>query len=326
MFLKSVLLAALLPLAAISVQAQSVLATFTYPEGVAGVAVDYIANRAYVAVPQFNGVNDVVEVIDAGSNTVLKDLSVPPMATTIAVNVVSGTVYIGGCATSSTSPTGLQCSVLALNPSTGAVRATIPVTSTSGRGIVAIAVDPLTDKLFVSDASDNAIVVLNGHTNTLVASITLAGQTPAGIAVNFLTGYAYAALNNNQIAVLAPNYSVTYAAYGSKTSGIAVDPFLNREYVTDQVYSAGTVGVLNRKGATKASVSVGRAPLGVDVDFLSSYIFAANKSSGTVSKIDAFSDTVLSTTVVPAKTLAVDPQSSTVFVAGPTTVTVLSEN
>jgi DNA-binding beta-propeller fold protein YncE len=318
-------LAILLVAAAAGVQAQTVKATFNYPAGVSEVAVDYVANRAYVLLPSYPtaGAN-AVQVLDGSDNAVLATYAVP-VANAIAVNIVTGTVYVAGAET--TTNGGTESAVVAVNPKTGAVLATIPVSTTPGSGIVALAVDPFTNRVFVSNDTSNAINIISGSSNTLTNTVNLNGQVPNGIAVNFLTGKVYAALNNNQVAILCEeNNKVTYATYGSQTSGVAVDPILDREYVTDGVFSSATVGVLNGKGATEASVSVGLFPQGVDADFVTSLVFVANEADGTVSKIDAQSNSVVSTTTVPANSLAVNPREGTVYVAGATSVTILSEN
>lgn len=318
------LLVVLLAAAAVGVQAQTVQTTLNYPLGVSQVAVDYLANRAYVLLPtyQSDGSN-AVQVLDGSSNSVLNTFSVP-VANTIAVNVITGTLYIGG---SESTTAGVESVVVAVNPKTGAVIATIPVTSTPGSGIVALAADPLTNRIFVSNASDNTIAIINGKTKTLSSSVSLGGQVPAGLGVNFLCGTVYAALNNNKVAILSERTGkVTYATYGSQTSAVAVDPFLGREYVTDGVFDTPTVGVLNQKGVTEAAIAVGLFPQGIDVDFVTSEVFVANEADGTISKIDAQTNTVVSTTPVAANSIAVNPQEGTVYAVGSTSVTVLTED
>jgi len=309
------------------VQAQTVQTTLNYPIGVNGVAVDFGANRAYVLLPNYfaNGTNGV-QVLDGSNNTVITTFGAP-VANAIAVNVATGTVYVGGSIPSSTNPSGIESVVSALNPKTGAVTATIPITANNGSGIVALAVDPVTNRVFVSNASDNTIAVINGKTNVVTASLSLNGQTPAGLGVNFLTGKVYAALNDNQVAILTEKTNaLTYATYGSQTSGIAVDPFKNQEYVTDGVFDVPTVGVLSSTGATVASIPVGLFPQGIDVDFVTEYVFVANEADGTLSKIDADSNTVVSTVSVAANSVAVNPREATVYAVGSTSVTVLTEN
>ncbi len=315
----SIVAALLAPIAGL--QAQTVQTTLNYPNGVTAVAVDFLANRVYVLAPNFNADgSNAVQVLDGQTDNVLATYSVP-VSGAIAVNVLTGTVYLGG------SEGTLTGAVVALNPNTGAILATIPVATAAGSGIAGLAVDPLTNRIFVSDDTNNTIDVINGRTNTLTASISLNGQTPAGIAVNFATHKVYAALNDNQVAILSEKTNaLTFATYGSATTGIAVDPSEGLVYVTDAVFDVPTVGVLSGKGVVKASIPVGHYPTGVDVDFISQYVFVANQADGTITKIDGDEHTVVSTTTVPANTVAVNVREKKVYAVGSTTVTVLSEN
>jgi DNA-binding beta-propeller fold protein YncE len=243
-------------------------------------------------------------VLDARNNTVLNTFPSAGVSNAIAVNVITGLVYVAG-----------------------AVVATIPITATAGYGIVALAVDPFNDLIFASDASDNTLVVINGRTHRVKESVPLNGQTPAGLGVNFLTGTVYVALNDSEVAIVSPgDDKVTYATYGSQTSDVVVDPFLGREYVTDGVFTSPTVGVLNRKGATVASVPVGLFPQGLDLDFVTNTVFVANEADGTITKIDGRNNTVITTIPVAANSIAVNPRDRTVYAAGSASVTVLTED
>lgn len=318
------LTAFLLAAAGTLAQAQTVQATFNYPLGVSAVAVDYIANRAYVLLPDYMSNGDsAIQELDGKTNQIICTFH-SDVSNAIAVNVVTGTVYVGG---SISTPTGFTSVVLGYNPNTGARVATIPVSSTPGYGIVALAVDPFTDRVFVSNASDNTIAIIDGKSKTLTSSVPLAGQVPNGIAVNVLKGIVYAALNDNRVAILTEKTGkLTYATYGSQTSYVAVDPFLDRAYVTDGVFTDPTLGVLSQTGATVASPAVGLFPQGVDVDFVTGDVFVANEADGTITKISAFGNSVIETFTVPANTVAVNPKEAKLYAVGATTVTVLTEN
>lgn len=319
-------LVVLLAFAAAGMNAQTVKATLNYPNGVAGVAVDYLRNRAYVLLPGFysDGTN-AVQVLKSSNSSVISTFPVP-VSNGIAVNLATGTVYVAGVE-SANNDTGIESVVVAVNPTNGSITATIPVTSTVGPGIVALAVDPITDRVFVSNDSDNTVVEINGKTNTVTASVSLDGQTPAGVAINYATEEVYAALNDSSVAIISErDNSVKYASYGVETSAVAVDFLTNQTYVTDIGSAPGTVGVLSGSGSTEASIPVGFFPLGIDVDFVTHSIFVANESDGTVSKINGKSNTVVSTTTVPANSVAVNPADSTFYAVGSTTVTVLTEN
>ena len=310
------------------VQAQTVLNTYNYPQGVTGVAVDYVKNRAYALLPSYNADgSSAVQVFDGEGEKVLATINVP-VSNAIAVDVVRSTVFVAGSIPSTTNPSGVESVVASINPWTGKINEIIPITATAGSGIVALAVDPIRDILFISNASDNAIDVVNfklGH--KVSAAIDLAGQAPAGIAVNYRIGKVYAALNDSNIAViLEKNNAVTFKPYGNQTFGIVADIVNNREYVTDGVFDVPTVGVLGFSGNTVASIPVGLYPQGIDVDFLSGLVFAANEADGTISEISTSSNSVITTIPVAANSIAVNPREHLFFAVGSTSITVVSEN
>ncbi len=308
------------------IQAQTVQTTLNYPFGVTGVAVDYVANRAYVLLPTYNADgSNAVQVLDTKSNAVITTYTVP-VASAIAVNVITGKLYVAGTVASTVNPSGTEAEVVELNQKTGAVLATIPVSPNVGLGITSIVSDPLHYTVYVANATDNAITVINSKTNTVTASLDLAGQTPNTVAMNAFTGTMYATLNDNQVAVYNPYTKVLkYVVYGSQTSGIAVDPIRNIEFVTDGVFDVPTVGVLSSKGVTKASVAVGLFPQGVDVDFVTEKVYAANEADGTISVIDEDGYGVLATLPIAANTISVDPASAKVYAVGSSSVTIFTE-
>ena len=317
-------LAALLAVAP-AVMAQTPVKTFNYPNGITGVAVNPQAKRAYVLLPNYNeDGSDALQVLDGTSNAVLATYTVP-VATAVAVNVTTGIVYVAGSESSASNPSGIELVLVALNPSTGAIEKTIPISETSGFGIVSIAADPHFNKVYIANDSDNVINVVDAKSNTLADTISLRGQVPNTVATNIMTGYAYATLNNDQVAVIEPNYSVTYTKYGSNTSGIAVNPVTNQEYVTDGVFDNPTVAELSSTGTVLGSTKVGLFPQGVAVDYKKNYVFVANEADGTGTTINAKTGAVLLTTTVPANTGAVNSLTGIVYVVGSTTLTIYND-
>lgn len=322
--------------AAVGVQAQTVKTTISYPTGVSGIAVDYVAERVYVLLPNFtdSGAN-AVQVLSSDNATVLATYSVP-VANAIAVNMVTGTVYVAGSVPSSTNASGTEGEVVALNGKTGATLATIPVTPNTGGGLVALVVDSLTNKVFAADQSDNAIAVINGKTRALAGLVALNG-TPVSLAVNLAAGkvavgvQAADSLGNplGEVATLTEKTSaVTYATFGTAPAGVAVDIALNRTYVADNTNFPGSTGVLNARGATLANVTVGDFPQGIDVDPVTSQIYVANAADGSVSRISAISNAVISTITPPssdAQFIDVDPVEENVWIGGYSSVTLMTE-
>jgi YVTN family beta-propeller protein len=308
------------------IQAQTVQTTINYPLGVTGVAVDYVADRAYVLLPTYNadGTN-AVQVLDTRSNAVIATYTVP-VASAIAVNVITGKLYVAGTVASTVNASGIEAEVVELNQKTGAVLATIPVSANAGLGITSIVADPLHYTVYAANATDNAITVISSKSNTVTASLDLAGQTPNTVAMNAFTGTMYATLNDNQVAIYNPYTKVLkYVVYGSQTSGIAVDPIRNLEYVTDGVFDVPSVGVLSSKGVTKATVSVGLFPQGVDVDFVTDKVYVANEADGTISVLDGDGDSVTTTIPTAANTISVNPAEAKFYAVGSTSITIFSE-
>ena len=127
----------------IGVQAQTVQTVLSYPLGIQGVAVDYVAGRTYVLLPNFNADGSTaIQVLDAKSNAALATYPAPGSAA-IAVNVITGRLYVAGTVVSATNASGYEAEVFVLNQKTGAVLATIPVSANSGPGINSLVADPL---------------------------------------------------------------------------------------------------------------------------------------------------------------------------------------
>ena len=336
---KAVSLLAVLLAAVVGAQAQTVRKTISYPTGVSGVAVDSNHGRAYVLLPNFtdSGAN-VVQVFTSEEGHLLATLSAP-VANAIAVNSSTGTLYITGSVPDGTDANGNTISlleVIALNPKTGAIIATIPVSTTPGSGIVALAVDTSTNSVFAADQSDNAIAVINGKTNTFTNFIGLNGA-PTGLTArsgNVDATVATADVNGNPVAeaatVTEKTGAVTYVTYGSFAAGVAIDAGLKRVYPVDANFPGAVVAMSN--GAILDSIAVGNSPLGIAVDGGTGMIFVANSADGTVSKISAGSNTVINTVDAgpvgqgDAQFIAIDTDEGKVWVAGFTSVTIMSEN
>ena len=64
-------------------------------------------------------------------------------------------------------------------------------------------VDPLTNLIFVTDAQENILAVVDGRTNTVTGTATLTVPFPAGVAVNPVTQRVYVpGFNSNMMNIL----------------------------------------------------------------------------------------------------------------------------
>jgi YVTN family beta-propeller protein len=131
--------------------AQSVVASITIPNNPEGIAVNPANNRIYVSI----GGPSVV-VIDGATNTVIDTISVSQGTGFIAANLVTGRVYAAGCNSSQTP----ACGVTVIDGTSNAIISTIPVAGTSGIGVQGIAVDPVTNRIYVADDDNYQVEVI----------------------------------------------------------------------------------------------------------------------------------------------------------------------
>ncbi len=140
-----------------------------------GVAVNPTTNRIYVA----NNKDNIVSVIDGGTDAVLKTVPVGMLPMGVAVDPVANRVYIANSGSNTVS---------VLDGATNTVLAAIPVGNTP-RGIT---VDQTTNRAYVADFASNAVSVLDLATNTVLATVPI-GAGPADVAVNPVTHRVYIA-------------------------------------------------------------------------------------------------------------------------------------
>jgi YVTN family beta-propeller protein len=321
---KLVAIAALAVSAGSASNAQSVKGAIPLASQPEELAVNYLTNRIYVALPSFGSTADSIAVIDGKSDTVIDTISIPPVGQRVAVDVVTNAIYAAGCYTDDNGDQ--QCEVAVVNGWNKKVRRTITVTTTSGAGIEGIAVDPLTGTVFISNASDNVIDVIHRGSDKVNDEISVE-QSPFGITVNPFNSQVYVALSNNTVDVIdAIKQTITSTTtVGGTNAGIAVNWLTGNVFVTDNTLGYSKVGVLSDAGAVLANVSVGKTPLGIDVDLNTNLVFVANTQGNALSVIDGSTNTVTETLAVAGQYVAVNPVTGKVYITGQSKITVLNE-
>jgi YVTN family beta-propeller protein len=305
--------------------AQSVKGTITLSGAPEDIAVNYLTNRVYVAIPSFGGPTDTLAVIDGKSDKVIDQISIPTVGYQVAVDVLRNRIYVGGCFDDANGNN--VCEVVGIDGLHDKVLGVAPVTTTPGNGIQGLAVNPLNGAIYVSNASDNVIDVIAFNSTVVNYVEQLDGETPSAIAVNPFNGLAYVALPT-QVDVINTFTGVITAtpAVGQYNNDIAVNWTTGNVFVTNNVFGISTTGVLSAPGAVLANVTVGNTPYAVDVDPYTNLAFVTNTTDNTVSVIDGKTNTVTATLPVSGGYLAVNPLTRKVYVAGQTNVvTVVSE-
>jgi YVTN family beta-propeller protein len=154
-----------------------------------GVDVDLRTARVWVPL---DGPSGNVDIISGHSNTLLRTVTVGNVfLECVAINSSSRRVYV----TSLTAP----ANVYVLDADQGTQVAAVPFGSFDKSD----AVDPRTNLIFVTDAQNNQVGVIDGNTNTVAATVSLNGTFPSGVAVDPVTSLVYVTdFSSNQVEIM----------------------------------------------------------------------------------------------------------------------------
>ncbi len=225
--------------------AQSVTATISVGAGPVGIALDPSGARAYVV----NRDASIISVIDTATNTRLADIAYAGGGTGIAINAAGTRAYVA-----------LGDRVQAIDLTNQVALAPVSLGGGTAGGSAAepvgVAVRPDDAEVYIAQNGASALSVLDTTSNTITATIALAGQ-PTGIAFNPRAPYAYAALDLGMSD--ANNYF-----YGK----LAV------------------IDIYSRSVKTTLQTGIGQRPIGVAVSADGGTAHVANEFGGTVSIVD----------------------------------------
>jgi YVTN family beta-propeller protein len=177
------------------------------------------------------------------------------------------------------------------NPANGITR--IPV----GNRPHLVAVNTITNRIYVANWGSDNVSVIDGATNTVAATIPV-GSGPVGVGVNTITNRIYVAnWGSDNVSVIDgatdaeidtdgnPANGITRIQVGTEPQGLAVNP------TTDLVYTANrlsnNVSVIGGgTNAVVATVSAGSSSYGVAVNTATNRIYVTNQNDNTVSVIE----------------------------------------
>jgi YVTN family beta-propeller protein len=148
----------------------------------------------------------------------------------VAVNTKTHLIY-SSCG-------GVKGSVMVINGTTKKVTHTI---TTSAKEPGAVAVNPKTDTVYVTNPASRSLTVVNGKTNAVTHKITV-GRHPDAVAVNTKTNTIYVTNNSsNSVSVIKKNKVIHTIKVAHHPDGVAVDPRTNKVFVSFQgVLSSNT--------------------------------------------------------------------------------------
>ncbi len=307
------LLASIL-LVALSAPAQKVVATIFLSAAPSGVAVSPLNDKIYVAVRDFFTGEQALAVIDGRTN--LQVATVPlPAAFLAAVNIHTRRVYVAGC---NFFQFPAACTLSVVDGDSNKLLTTIPISSGAFIGVQGLAVNPITGRIYVSDADNSLIDVINGDTNTIETSISLGGQQPLGLAVDFVRNRVVVAINGPLIGVIdgRDNVILQRVFVGAENANVAVNPVIKPAYVTNETFAPSTLGVVNIEDFTVVTnVTVGNNPFGVAADPVSGIVFVTNLNDQTISVINGRKNLVVATVPVFGRFVDVNPIRGLAYVS-----------
>lgn len=273
-----------------------------------GVAVSPLNDKIYAAVRDpFTG-EPGLAVIDGRTNSQVATVPLPA-AFLVAVNILTRRVYVAGCNFFQQFPA--VCTLSVVDGESDKLLTTIPISSGAFIGVQGLAVNPITGRIYVSDADNSLIDVINGRTNTIEASISLGGQQPLGLAVDFVKNRVVVAINGPLIAVIdgRNNVILRRILVGADNANVAVNPVLHRAYVTNETFGPpSTLGVVDLEDFTVVTnVLVGDNAFGVAADPISATVFVTDILGSTIFVIDGRTNQVRASVPVFSRFIDVNP-------------------
>ena len=196
-----------------------------------------------------------------------------------------------------------------------------------------VAVNPVTNKVYVTNySSTGSVTVIDGTNNTTVTVPTGVESYP--VAVNPVTNKVYVAniayltvidgASNSTATVIADNWRNTLFP-----NSVAVNPVTNKVYVANmgsEPNYAGSVTVIDGATNSIAILVAGATPYFVAVNPVTNKIYVANSGSNNVTVIDgATNSTATVVAGVTPYSVAVNPVTNKIYVAnrGSNNVTVI---
>jgi YVTN family beta-propeller protein len=292
------------------------------------VAVNPVTNKIYVA----NESGNTVTVIDGATGTAGVPVLVGTQPSVVAVNPVTNKIYVlndcGSTACSIGLPfarrrsaaglpfRGTLGSVTIIDGATGTATATVAV----GTDPFGLSLNPVTNKIYVTNSTDGTVTVIDGATSA-ASSVVSVGNTPRDLAVNPTTNQVYVSnLNDNTVTVLdgLTNATVTLNT-GSTPFFVAANPVTNQAYVVN--LNSNSVTVIDGATNVTAVVAVGSSSQAngssIAANPATNKIYVPNSFSNTVSVIDGANNsatTISSMIGTIPNALAVNPVTNNIYV------------
>ena len=250
------------------------------------------AAREHVYVLSLDG---LLVTVDARTNTVLGTLNVGVLADRLAVDSVSGRVYVYVTKDASNSSGG---SLAVVDGQTSALITTVAPTDKEPFGPGAIGVNEVTRRVYVGDFNSR-VTIVDGATNRILESVDVRGQ-PIAMAIDVARNRVFVATAGltNGISVIdgATNTVIKRFEGGDSPRAIAVNPATERLYLASGMETLTVLDEAN--GTVLKTLTVMNRPERIAIDPRAGRIYVANVGAGTLSVLDAKADDIIAQPIV----------------------------
>jgi len=266
-----------------------------------------------------DGGGNYVMVIDGATNQTTPIL-VGSQPTAVAVNPNTNEIYVADAGPDNFGRYYVTVIDGATNVTTPLLVGTYPGYPPGGvypLGPIAVAVDPLANKIYVANVNTNSVTVIDGATNN-TTSIAV-GTNPQAVALNSSTSKIFVADGgSNDVAMIdgPTNTLQGPILVGTNPRDLAVDPSTNQIYVAN--YNSNNVTLIDGALRFKWTIVAGTNPCAVAVNPNTNNIYVANYGSNNVTVIYAPGTTYTTTTVAVGANpyaVAVNPVTNQIYVA-----------
>jgi YVTN family beta-propeller protein len=257
---------------------------FTHSNLPVAIAVNAATNQIYAAAGSSDGLRSgTLAIIDGATNGVSHFLGAQQVVNGMALNPATNKIYVIGFDAGGGPPLGL----LRIFDGATLGSSDVQINGSGGSLPSAVAVNPVTNKIYVSDSNlnNNNVTVVDG--NTQATTTVNVGASPTALAVNTKTDKIYVANSGSSTVSIidGASNSVTTVNVGTFPDAVTVDEGTNRIYVLNRDSNSVTVmdGAAN---AIVETLEVGTKPGAAAVNPATGKIYVTNTASNNVTVMD----------------------------------------
>ncbi|MGE7053133.1 S-layer homology domain-containing protein [Paenibacillus glucanolyticus] len=175
-----------------------------------------------------------------------------------------------------------------------------------------VAVNPVTNKIYVVNKLSHNMTIIDGATNK--SKTIEVGKNPEKVSVNPVTNKIYVTLGEQKVAVIdgESDTVTTKVAVGSSPTSVEVNTVTNKIYVVN--VNSNTVTIIDGVSNETTEVKVGNKPVAVAVNSVTNKAYVANQVDDTVTVIEGSTYKKTLVTDVRPSRVAVNPVTNKIYV------------